>query len=563
MNRKPTIIPLLLASFAAATLPAIAQAEEATGDAPMCSLYEPIDKYQLLRRLSLDLRHRLPDYDEYRALESEQSVPGEVIEAYLGSDEFRSVVRRYHGKLLWPNISNVQLATVGFILRNSGIGPQGGGGGPNALVYLNNPQRSVKYRGGNNLHSCQDKLQTDIQPAYQLGEVPTCENVTDNGVDYCLEGYVEMTPYWESDSNKTIKLCAFEAQTTATATQKQGPPNGPGPVETVSCNDPKTYNNPACGCGPKASYCWGWGSPSEVLTEMEEQLMLTVDDHTVGGKPYSEMLTTSEVYSNERLAFFQRFLAPMSGPERTYNTWHEGDGALPANPDYTDTSWYATSRGGTHSGILTLPAYTLRFQTNRGRANRFRISFTNSYFMPSSEPDTEGCSESTDNLTERCTCRYCHVTLEPLAAHFATIAEAGTTLIDSFALDRPECVKKGGQKGSFDPWCDRFWITDEAADNPGRLITHQYANEVAAIQAGIDAGPRGLAQSIIADGSFARGTVQHVFKHFVGREMNLDLSSVEDETELLDELAAEFQASDDFIALITRIVQLDSYRRIR
>lgn len=565
MTLRRSILPLLLTSLATTTLAPnalAAETDDAPKDAAMCSLYEPIDKYQLLRRLSLDLRHRLPSYEAYRQLDGEDIVPDSLLEDYLQSDEFRETIRRYHRKLLWPNISNVKLATVGFILRNSNTTAGGPPKEPNGLVYLNNPQRSVKYRGGNNLHSCQDKPQTSIQTGYKLGETPTCETVVDQGVEYCLEGYVEMQPYWESDPNKTIKLCAFEAQTTATASQKNGPPNGNGPVETISCNEPVSYNNPQCGCGPNASYCWGGDVPATVLETMEEQILRTVDDHTIGGRAYSAMLTTSEVYTNDRLAFFQRFLAPMSGPERTYNAWHEGDGPLPDSPDYTSTNWYATTRGEGHSGILTLPAFTLRFQTNRSRANRFRISFTNSYFVPSSEPDTEGCNETTDNLSERCTCRYCHLTLEPLAAHFAGIAEAGTTLVDSFEIDRPECVTTGQQPG-FDPWCGRFWVTDAEADNAGRLITHQYAQENPAVQTAIDAGPRGLAQSAIDDGSFARGTVQHVFSHFVGREMNLDLSSIEDETPLLDQLAQEFQAQDDFVALVKRIVELDAYRRIR
>ena len=118
MTLRRSIIPLILTSLAATTLAPTALAEEsddAIKDGAICSLYEPIDKYQLLRRLSLDLRHRLPSYEAYRQLDGEDTVPDSVVEEYLQSDEFRETIRRYHRKLLWPNISNVQLATVGFI----------------------------------------------------------------------------------------------------------------------------------------------------------------------------------------------------------------------------------------------------------------------------------------------------------------------------------------------------------------------------------------------------------------------------------------------------------------
>jgi hypothetical protein len=71
-----------------------------------------------------------------------------------------------------------------------------------------------------------------------------------------------------------------------------------------------------------------------------------------------------------------------------------------------------------------------------------------------------------------------------------------------------------------------------------------------------------LAKQIIADGSFARSTVAHMFAFLARREMNLDPASEDNEIPLLDELANEFQADDNLPRLAKRIVQLAVFRRM-
>jgi len=233
-----------------------------------------------------------------------------------------------------------------------------------------------------------------------------------------------------------------------------------------------------------------------------------------------------------------------------------------------------------HSGILTLPIFSLRFQTNRGRANRFRTVFTKQYFVPSDtpeDPELTGCDPDSDDLTQRCTCRDCHQLLEPLAANWAMVSEAGSALMSDrsvFPIYQPECDQTLSPQERFR--CSRFYVTDEGQQNPGVLISHQYAyveegEEPEAVLSplhyqiyqNLEAGPRGAAQKIIDSGEFHAAMVQHLFEHFMGREMNFDAGDPNNEVALFSTLTDEFKAHDNFKTMVKRIVMLDQYRSVR
>ena len=234
-----------------------------------------------------------------------------------------------------------------------------------------------------------------------------------------------------------------------------------------------------------------------------------------------------------------------------------------------------------HSGILTLAAYTLRFQTNRARANRFRTVFTKQYFVPSDIPEsseTHDCSEDSDDLTQRCTCRGCHQVLEPLAAYWGKVAEAGSALMSStsvFPVYNPKCDPTSASfKGGLD--CARFYVVDSSQPNPGVLLAHQFAyvdesQDPATdldtlhyeIFKNLEAGPRAAAEKITSNGQFHSAMVQNLFEHFMGRPMNLNPGLPDNEIALLSELSEEFQAHDDFKKIVKRIVLLPQYRRVQ
>lgn len=84
-------IAVLVSAVFAITTAATAQ------DAPAgeCSDAPELDEYQLLRRLSLDLRGRVPTHEEYSALDAEAGVPAELVASWVKTDAFAKVMRRY------------------------------------------------------------------------------------------------------------------------------------------------------------------------------------------------------------------------------------------------------------------------------------------------------------------------------------------------------------------------------------------------------------------------------------------------------------------------------------
>ena len=69
---------------------------------------------------------------------------------------------------------------------------------------------------------------------------------------------------------------------------------------------------------------------------------------------------------------------------------------------FGDDTWAPVDRKGLHAGVLTLPGYLLRFQTDRGRANRMRITMTCEYFVPPAKMEpAPGCQPDGNDLTKR------------------------------------------------------------------------------------------------------------------------------------------------------------------
>lgn len=554
---------LLTTSVLAMMLSSPAASSEAlAADENACLLHRPAPIERQLRRLSLVLRGHVPEYEEYTGVEGLQEVPDSLIDAYVASDEFRMQMRRFHESLLHTNPSGVTLRTTGMTLSEVTAETAGSA---TKVWHVNSTGRRKIYRGGNGSHVCQDLPQSDASLGYANG-VPKCKNIGPDasGVDVCLEGWVNVKPYW--DPANAIKVCAFDAQTVATYEKTAG--TNPG---TYACSDLSAQGVQACGCGPALSYCMKSTLEPMVWADLREQLLRTVDDHAMGIEPYSGVLTTKKMYTNGRLQFWKKNLTAAVSYSRPYNEWHTGDAATGKTPDWNDETWVAANREAPHSGILTLPAFTLRFQTNRGRANRFRIAFLNQYFVAPSTPDRAGCTDDAADVTERCYCRDCHRVLEPLAAHFAPVAEAGSGLLtdfDKIVYSQADCnaqVMPGSSSV-----CSRFYAKGEAPDPMDatkmipawRLLPLEYADAHPEIEKNFDAGPAALAQQVIDDGSFARSTVAHLFAFLVRREMNLDPASEDNEIPLLDELAKEFQADDNLPRLAKRIVQLSVFRRM-
>ena len=552
---KWSVLAMMISSLAA--LP-----EARAADENACLLHRPAPIERQLRRLSITLRGHVPEYEEYTSVENLDVVPDSIVDTYIASDEFRMQMRRFHESLLLTNPATVTIRTTNMTL---GEVTAETAGSMTKVWHINSTTRRKAYRGGNGNHVCQDLPQSDASLGYANG-VPKCKSIgpDSSGNDVCLEGWVNIAPYW--DPANPIKMCAFDAQATTTYDKTSG--SNPG---TYGCSELSAQTVQSCGCGPDLSYCIKSSLEPMIWSDLREQMLRLIDDHATGVQPYSEMLTTKKMYTNGRLDFWKKNLTASVSYSRAYNEWHTGDAALAKTPDWNDQSWYAITREAPHSGILTLPAYTLRFQTNRGRANRFRIAFLNQYFVAPSTPDRQGCTDDAADVTQRCYCRDCHRVLEPLAAHFAQISEAGSGLLtdfDKIVYTQAECnaqIMPGSSSV-----CSRFYAKGEAPDpkdatktiTAWRLLPLEYADAHPEVAANFDKGPEALAKQIIDDGSLARATVAHLFAFLVRRELNLDPASEDNEIPLLDELAKEFQADDNLPRLAKRIVQLAVFRRM-
>ena len=584
----PWAAALMAATFIAA--PSGASAQEADG-ANECRLHSPLQPTRLLRRAALALLGRVPTLDEYnqvKDLEVDGPEFTAVIDGWFESDAYREQMRRYHMQLLWANPAGVSLRDGNFLLTRLSDGDGG------FLWRLPSVGVRRTYRGGTGLHDCQNVQQTTLEPGYQFGATPYCEpKGSDNIGEFCQEGYVEVNPFWAP--NTTLKVCAFDAQTTETYTSTNGAYAG-----EFTCNDwqarfvdtspdPGSQRTNVCGCGPNLDYCMAAGGgvnlDTIVTDSMREQLLRLVDDYTQGQAPYSELLTTKRAYVNGPLTHYFKHHAPMGSTGRTHNVVYD-DVPLQDSP-WTDDGWYQVERTHLHSGILTLPAYLLRFQTNRGRANRFRIAFMGQYFVPS-ETAAPGCNEDTDDVTEKCYCAGCHQNLEPMSMFFGSFAEAGSASLFNLQktyVDEPggstqgdyyECAKQWPPYGF--AWCNRFYNREMIDDpaNPGTEISSRSVNPLEfgaahpEFEVNYDQGPAGLLGGHALKklsgkeySFFAWATARNLFKYMIGRELIVDPLSADNEQKLLDELALSFETSDhNFQQLVKTIVELPTFRRM-
>jgi hypothetical protein len=498
-----------------------------------CIAPHALDSRAVLRRAFLDLRGRIPTLAEYEALDTPAGALDTQIEGAIASDEFRIQMRAYHDALFWPNISTVRLTTGDLRLY---------GRADEALsTAVGRPRR---YRGGtNNDVTCDGaREQTEFDPAFpgQFRPINVPVVTEADGNTYRQEGYRMVKPYWSPTT--FVKVCAYDAQETLK-------------VGNQSCGEMGATGRAECGCGPSMKWCYGPTTIQELAMDLREQLARAVDEVTVGGKPYTDLLLGKREHASGRINFWKKNLAQM-GPLRV--SFNAPD-VVPKGGDVYDDAWSVTDRGPLHAGVLTLPAYLLKFQTNRGRANRFRIDFMNEYFVPPAQATPQaGCSESDSDLTKRCICQYCHQKLEPMAAAFGRFLEAGSTPIvegGKYAKINTACI------GSTKDECTRFYVT-KPGPRAGWLLAYEFENDHPDYGPNIEAGPASIAKPIIESGTFARATVERLFLELMKREIRG--AGDGDERALLDELVNAFvQSGHSFPALVKRIVTLREYRSTR
>jgi hypothetical protein len=226
---------------------------------------------------------------------------------------------------------------------------------------------------------------------------------------------------------------------------------------------------------------------------------------------------------------------------------------------FAEPDWVQVERGRRHAGVLSMPGYLVKFQSNRGRANRFYNAFLCQHFESSNPlpPANDPCHLEPD-LTKRCGCKDCHTTLEPAAGHWGRWAEGGLLPLEepTFPTYNPACVT--GSSGRASALCGLFYFTQRDVTNPetdqqyvGLLKPYVYASEET--EQNIEAGPEKIAEEAVESGAFAACTVRHMWNRFMSRDPTVD------EEEEIDALAQDFATDYSLKRLIEQLVTRREY----
>lgn len=477
----------------------------------VCERDELQSELQYLRRLSLDLRGRLPDYEELASVVTNRAVDPAIVTSMLTSPAFVERIRAHHQDLLWTNLDDLRIAQVNWVLRTTGRGE---------ALRLWVPARAIAYRGAQ--VPCEDapaRFAAD-------GALLTTEDPEDPRIR--REGWVEIRPYWDPET--TVRVCGFDAQDSLQAMNPRG-----GGVA-----DCRRQSAPGCGCGPQLAWCQAVpvGTSFAITDAMREQLLRYVDALITEDRPYTDIVLGKDIELNGPLSHWLRNQSQTGGQALVASP--EQNHAVPEIPFTAAEQWQRLERGSRHAGVLTMPGYLLEFASNRGRANRFYNAFLCQDFASDEPipPSTDECHAEPD-LTKRCGCKGCHLAVEPAAAHWGRWAQAGLLPMneDLFPKDNPTCATERGERN---PLCRLFYFTPEDVTRPedegwlGRLEAYVYAD--AAREANIEAGPEALARAAVQSGAFARCTVERMWKLFMAR------APAPAEAEQIEALAEDFAA---------------------
>ena len=516
----PALLLLLSGTGRASGLP---------NEALVCPPDEPLqDRFRYLRSLSLDLRGDVPEASEVAAIEGLEDVPEATIDAWLGSDAFVAQAVRYHRDLLWNNVSNLQLVNPTSALQVAG-----------GVYWIRN--RAARYRGGTVI--CRD------EPAVVLpdGEIATVTEAVD-GVTVEREGWVEVSPYWAPDT--AIRVCAFDAQDALVSA-------GGTPCATLD-----GLQDTGCGCGPELRWCRYGTTVRTILESFAEDLDRRIAALVAEDRPYTDLFTDNRAFVNGPIVHFWRHQTEV--PANVRLTPVALNPALLPDLRFTDRdTWVQITLPPSHAGVLTSPAYLLRFQTRRARANRFYNAFLCQPFQaPDGGIELSPEAALEPDLQKRGGCKYCHAVLEPSSSYWGRWTESGAGFLDpaTYPSQRDDCriCAETGMACSAD--CRRYYVVNALSPTQqawlGWLGAYEFRRQEH--MAFVESGPRLLALSTVVDNRLPRCVARRAAEWLLGRGVTGE------EEPWIDGLATAFVQSDlSFRTLVKAIVRSDVYRRVR
>lgn len=513
--------------IALATLMAVAD-----DDVGQCgSAEEILVESEYLRAVSLDIQGVPPSEDDYERIAAGETTE-DLLDEWLEQPAFTERVVRHHRSLVWPNVSDIRLMSNRQRLAyKDGL----------YYRYLVAPN----YRGGP-VHCGDFPAEWDADGELIVHEM-------EDGT--LREGWVEVNPYWAPD--KTIKVCAFEAQEARVS-----------PLGTP-CDGYDSRYDPYCGCGPNLAWCdtftlghvqdYGVQAPvhKAIAGDLEHRVANVIDNDL----SYLELLTGRTAFVNGPLVHFYKY--QVHAPAHVRFNEVPVDPALLPELAFTDTdTWVPVELGPEQSGILTSPAYLMKFQTRRARANRFFNAFLCQPFQP---PDggIELSDSATNNLAQRDGCDYCHALLEPAGAHWGRWGEYGAGYLDAnqgFPRYSEECAWCAETGASCSAECVKYYEVDPATaeEDPyvGWMQSYMYLED--RYYHHIEQGPKALVAQTVADGRLPTCVARTTAGWLLGREVN------EHEEAWVDDLAADFVTEGfQYKELVRDIVTSPSYRSPR
>ena len=547
---------LLLAAVAASSLWIV----PARADSPVeCAPGATVDRFRLLRQLSLDLYGRPPTVEEYEAVRGLTEIDDAALRAMLTSDEYFANLREYHRALLWAGLEpDFEVVAGARRLRRLAAGGAGA-----ADDLWREPNLRTTFRGRTNVE-CLDQPQVNFDAAGRPVPINTITDATCRNGTCVQEGYVIVRPYW--DPNVDYKVCAYDAQALTTGVAANVTCGKLGGINAAG----NVVNDAGCGCGPDLAYCLPEPThPSHIAIRqalIDEPLRI-FEQVVRSGQPYFDAFTTRTTFVNGPLKAFYDQLSGSDVPLRAGGTigYTSKVGAMPAM-NFTDTTWQPMVRDDIHAGVLTTPGYQLRLPTNRARVNRFYSAFRCEPFLPPAgglPPDVGGVPEP--NLRVRAGCSSCHATIEVAAAHWGRWRTTATYgYFDPEQIDLGQPFRECQTCTNCSSFCNQYFITPQTSTNPDELTAWRgyhrariYLSEEEA-QA-MATGPAGLIDDPAEKDKVATCTVRTLAEHLYNRSLTDD-----EVLQWLPAMTAKFAESGyRFDELERQILASETYRTLR
>jgi len=522
----------LLACLALIGLVIPAASAEPYNDELVCRPPAPeLSAHETLRAMSLDLRGVPPTLAEYEAIDATGGIPENLIDEWLDSEAFVDRVVRFHRSIFWNNLSNIAMFSARTKLYL----------GDGDVFYRSALSQFLRGDVGYNNVDCLD------EPAEFTADGTIIQKPQLDGT--MREGWVYVTPHW--DPTIPVKVCALDAQEA-----DYGHTGTP-------CDKPGAYEDAGCGCGPYLNRCNTKEADGEPLLRdaVATDLNLRVRYIIENNRPWTELLTDTPIFVNGPMIHFLKYQASLDAG-LSFTPHPVAPSMLPDIPYTEKDTWVEIPLSSDHAGVLTSPAFLLRFQTNRARANKFYSDFLCEPLV--APPD--GLPESTDeeamepNLQKRPGCNYCHGRLEPTAAYWGRWVERGSGFLDhlsfpSFSAACEQCGLKTGSCQGCDPYMTNAYSASEA-EFFGYLQSFTFLKDEHASHP--DDGPEVLVYRSMVDHRLPTCITRKVATMLFGR------SALPEEESWLSAVAHEFVTQGySFRSLVKTLILSDMYRSVR